>query len=331
MLNEEKIEKYSGVRLTKYVQPLRKNYFRVEDIPLPGDAPKNFIRVYEYGEGVRRHSVNTWPAFIAKVGHKWYPVESITEHLLNRIGEVLGLNMASSKLMLAGKQLRFLSRYFLKTDERLVHAAEIFAGYLQDDVIVEEIENKGRAREFFTFQFVEQAIKTRFPDHAEMILHEFIKMLTFDAITGNNDRHFYNWGVIVHIETKKMPKFAPVYDSARGLFWNISEHEIWQYFTHPKEINRRLAKYIENSKPKTGWDSLDEINHFSLLEKIFRTDARYQDDIRELLFGDKLNKIFTLIDIEFAGLLSSQRIELVKRCLQMRWERLVEILSIGYK
>lgn len=331
MLKEEKIENYSGFRLAKNIAPLRKDYFCVENILISGDAPKNFIKVYEYGEGVRRHNTKTWPSFIAKVGHKWYPVESVTEYLLNRIGDILGLNMADSKLMMAGKQLRFLSRYFLQKDERLVHAAEIFAGYLQDDLIVEEIENKGRAREFFTFKFVEEAIKTRFPDQAVEILHEFVKMLAFDAITGNNDRHFYNWGIIVHVESKKTPKFAPIYDSARGLFWNQSEHEIKNYFAHPKEIDRRLNKYIENSKPKTGWDSLDDINHFSLLEKIFHTDGRYCNDLRELLIDEKLNKIITLIDAEFDGLLSGQRIELIKRCLQLRWKRLTEILNISYE
>lgn len=51
-------------------------------------------------------------------------------------------------------------------------------------------------------------------------------MLVFDAIVGNNDRHFYNWGVIVDLKGMKPPRFSPVYDTARGLFWNQSEEWI---------------------------------------------------------------------------------------------------------
>jgi len=53
---------------------------------MAGDAPKDFLSIYEYGDG-RRKSVGNWPSYIAKVGKKWYPNESITEHLLTRIGQ----------------------------------------------------------------------------------------------------------------------------------------------------------------------------------------------------------------------------------------------------
>jgi hypothetical protein len=63
----------------------------VVDISIAGDAPKDFIKVYEY-EKVRKTSPHLWTPYIAKVGHKWYPIESITEYLMNRTGEVLGMN-----------------------------------------------------------------------------------------------------------------------------------------------------------------------------------------------------------------------------------------------
>ncbi len=117
------------------IPPLRKGNYYVQKIHIAGDAPKDFIHVYEYGEA-RKKDRKKWPGYIAKVGHKWYPMESITEHLLNKIGGVLGLKMAQSRLMLAGDQIRFLSKYFLKKDERLVHGAQIYAGFLEDKTFV---------------------------------------------------------------------------------------------------------------------------------------------------------------------------------------------------
>ncbi len=82
------------------------------------------------------------------------------------------------------------------------------------------------ARDLFTFQFSEEAVRSRFTKYADEIMEAFVKMLIFDAIVGNNDRHFYNWGVIIDLLEKKAPTFAPVYDTARGLFWNYSEERI---------------------------------------------------------------------------------------------------------
>lgn len=69
------------------------NYFIIKDIAITGNAPKDFIRYYTFGKGLKNNS-NTWPLYIAKHGHKHYPVEAITEYLLNRIGEEFGFTMA---------------------------------------------------------------------------------------------------------------------------------------------------------------------------------------------------------------------------------------------
>jgi hypothetical protein len=92
--------------------PKKHQYYIVTNVIIPGDAPKDFIKYYHYKNG-RKDRPKTWPSYIAKLGHKHYPVESITEYLLNRIGEVLGLNMAKSELGWFGGQIRFLSKYFI--------------------------------------------------------------------------------------------------------------------------------------------------------------------------------------------------------------------------
>ncbi len=329
MLNPSKIENYSGGNSSLgKIRPIRRGAFCKVDIAIQGDAPKDFIRVYEFESGVRKSSRKTWPQYIAKVGHKWYPVESISEQLMTRIGQLIGLNIADSKLMMAGRQLRFLSRYFLRKDESLVHGAEIFAGYLGgDQVFTDEIERRELARELFTFQFAEKAIASMFPSQKHHILEDFVKMLVFDAITGNNDRHFYNWGVVTHLKGKKSATFAPIYDTARGLFWNNAEAQIVQYLSDKKQLDVRLLKYAENSLPKTGWDGLEKVNHFSLINKIYHADGRYQDTCRRLIESCNLKEIGTLIDDEFAELLSHERREIIKRYLALRINKLKDIIN----
>ncbi|MCY4560745.1 MAG: hypothetical protein OXC03_00190 [Flavobacteriaceae bacterium] len=65
-----------------------------------------------------------------------------------------------------------------------------------------------------------------YPNEYVNILNNLFHLIIFDALTGNNDRHYYNWGVITHLKDEHLPYFSPVYDSARGLWWNTSDEKI---------------------------------------------------------------------------------------------------------
>ncbi|MHB1922980.1 MAG: hypothetical protein ACYCOO_12180, partial [Chitinophagaceae bacterium] len=80
---------------------LKENDYVVKNYDLDGDAPKQFIKVYFYLEDstIRKSSSNSWPSYIAKTAEKWYPHESVIEYMINRIGQVLDLNMNEIKLV----------------------------------------------------------------------------------------------------------------------------------------------------------------------------------------------------------------------------------------
>ncbi|MEZ4773208.1 MAG: HipA domain-containing protein [Bacteroidia bacterium] len=323
----KEIENFSGDRTLKIlgkIKPVRKGFYRILDIPVSGDAPKDFIQLYSFGEG-RKDQISTWPKYIAKVGKKWYPNESLVEYLLNRIGENLGLNMAKSELRIVDDQLRFLSKYFLKKGEILVHGAQIFSGFLEDndDSFVHEIEQSGLSRELFTFQFAIKSIGHSFPKESESICIEFVKLLIFDAITGNNDRHFYNWGIVTDIEGKEKPAFSPIFDTARGLFWNYSEDKIKKLFKGVNRIDEvQFQKYIDNSRPKTGWDGLSTVNHFELVRLIYESYPKYSLICQKILHDDNLKVCIRMIEQEFKYFLSKERYILVVECLSQRFKRL---------
>ena len=98
----------------------------VRFLSIPGDAPKDFITDSEYRPGHRSRRQRR-ESYIAKVGSKFYPLESITEQLNTRVGQAFELNIAESKLRVIGGQVRFMSKYFLdRQNEQLTHGAEIF-------------------------------------------------------------------------------------------------------------------------------------------------------------------------------------------------------------
>jgi hypothetical protein len=65
----------------------------VDFLSMTGDAPKDFITDSEYRPGHRTRQQRS-ESYIAKVGSKFYPNESITEQLITEIGKSYGLKIA---------------------------------------------------------------------------------------------------------------------------------------------------------------------------------------------------------------------------------------------
>ncbi len=204
----------------RHIERLRQGRFIIENREIHGDAPKDFLRVWELtpGRASYPNKPGKWPGYIAKVGSKWYPVESVTEHLITRIGQVCGVNITDSRLCIVGKQVRFLSRYFLDDScERLIHGLDLFRRYLDEETI-DAIASNRREREEYTFDTILEILSDLFPQQALTLQEEFVKMLGFDAFVGNNDRHPMNWGIIVPVAGRGRIRFAPIYDRRAACF-----------------------------------------------------------------------------------------------------------------
>ncbi|MBO4371324.1 MAG: HipA domain-containing protein [Bacteroidales bacterium] len=284
--------------------------YQIKSANLMGDAPKALISI----DGCK---------YLTKTGHKWYPIESITEHLLNQLGIVFGLEMADSRIAIINNQLRFLSKWFLSEDESLVHGAEIFSNYLNDTDFVTEVEKQKMSRVLFTLQFVEKAVKLYSPTNYNIILHKLVKLLLYDALVGNNDRHFENWAVIVKNVGSSEPEFSPVYDTARGLFWNQSEESL-QTFTDDK-----IKKYSVNSKPKLGWDGVNDknLNHFRLVKEIYQNQFYItQEEMKQLFEQQMIDAMKKYVVNNYTSLMSSRRIEVICKCLDFRYQTIKNIL-----
>lgn len=325
------IENYSGIGKHfshKSVKVLKRHQYRVKPDPISGDAPKDFIRIYEYGR-CRKSNPKNWVGYIAKIGHKWYPVESITEHLLTRLGQEWGFNMANSKLYVIAGQVRFCSEFFRKRDQELVHGADILSRYLQeaDTNMIEQIDRLGWSQEMLSLQFVRGAINEVFPEQSEKICQQLVELLLFDAIVGNNDRHFFNWGIIRNLKGLHDPYFSPIYDTARGLFWNHAEQNLLSLRKDKNQLSAFFVKYNKNSRPKIGWEGDKAINHFQMVERLVVHNDCGFDKARSLFAEDNVAKAHKILNTEFKGMLSEARIDLILRYLEYRFKEFSKLLN----
>lgn len=309
---------------------LKGENFRKREVSVGGDAPKDVIAIYQYRSKskIRKSQPKTWPIYIAKVGHKWYPNESITEQLITEIGKVLKINIADSALFQIEGTLRFCSKHFHNINQRLNHGAEILSTYRGEpnQRWIDQLEMEKKIKNAITIEEIISAIKMVFHKNATEICQDFFKMLLFDCFIGNNDRHYYNWGVITSVKEQERPYFSPIYDTARGLWWNTSDEKIVSLHTDIQRRSVVLNKYIKNSTSKITIPDNPKCNHFDLIQYIWRKEYLRDMDLSVWQSKEKLRYIYDLIDNKFRKLMILERRELIKSTLRLRHEKINQIL-----
>jgi hypothetical protein len=325
-----KISNRSGLKiLPRDIPVLKKDSYTINNDSVGGDAPKNVINVYEYGK-VKKSKPAKWIKYIAKIGHKWYPNESITEQLLTDLGGCFSISIASSKLVYAENYIRFLSEHFHSNEQILEHGADILTSYMNEEntTWIDVLDKEKKLKSGVTIKDVITALKFYYKNDDHVILNSFFHMLLFDAFTGNNDRHYYNWGVISHIKNKHKPYFSPVYDSARGLFWNKSDKNIISLHKELKNVNnKQLDNYVLSSVPKISIPNNAHCNHFDLIKYLKNNNYLSDEHIKIWTDKENLTKCVNLLGTKFDKLFINERKEILKIVLQKRFSNLEQILK----
>lgn len=293
-----------------------------------GDAPKDLIKLYTYGYG-KKENPKTWRKYIAKIGHKWYPNESITEHFLTVVGQSFGLSIANSKLIYAENYLRYLSEHFHSDEQILSHGANILTRYLNEDSTawIDDLDRTNKLKGEINIDDVIQALKIVFPKANETIIYGFLDMILFDALTGNNDRHYYNWGVISHLRNLHVPYFSPIYDTARGLFWNNSDKDLLSL--HKELTTRdkiRLTNYVLKSVPKISVPNNPKCNHFDLIIHLHNKGCFSQTHIDKWTNKNHLKEVLDKLNTVFSHLFINERKEVIQYTLEVRFKKICDIL-----
>lgn len=324
-LRKESSVQYSGKINIKNIPHLKERHYFTINIALDGDAPKQYIKAYFYYKNCPRASkLKSWDKYFCKFGGKSYPHESVIEYSINKIGEFLGLRMNETKLVIANGQIRFLSKDFIKKGKKLIHGIEILSEYFEDKDFVAKInENRKERRGYFTFEEIEKAIIHVYSKESKELLNDLVKLITFDAILGNNDRHFYNWGVIGNIKKEDIGVcFSPIYDSSRGLLWNTTEKNVFKMFIQSKTDKNIIKSYISKSKPRFSFDDNPKSNHFELIEYLINYNKAYKNTIQEMISEEKENIVLEKMEQQLQSFFSKERFSLMKSIIRLRFNEL---------
>lgn len=221
------------------------------DLSVRGAAPKCMI--------VSNSDPHLW--YMAKGSEKWGQQETYTEFFINQLGEALGFPMAHSGLVYVGDELRFVSKNFLVPEESLTHGSILLESFFECDL--EKVgKNPWDEQRTYDIEMIDELLRNFCREEYPSVIKGFVEMLVFDGLIGSMDRHKQNWGIAVTTTTPRRYRFAPIFDSARALFWDYSEDRLQRISVN----EHAMLGYANRARPKIGCAKFGRtVNHFSLI------------------------------------------------------------------
>lgn len=162
-------------------------------------------------------------------------------------------------------------------------------------------------------------------------INEFYKIIIFDALIGNSDRHHSNWGIISINKIDKNNKFlnfcmSPLYDNGSSLCAYEYNNDIEIFF---KDKMKFEALINTKSKSAIGWKNKRPIRHFELIEKLkqnaYNSTIEFILQIKERINEENIDRILSDFD---DNIIDEKMKKLLKKYLLERRLRILNIYDL---
>lgn len=108
--------------------------------------------------------------------------------------------------------------------EDLLHGTDLISIVDKEFAAVKNLKEK---RRIYTLDIATKALESYIKKHlgSEVLREQFFELLTFDALIGGTDRHYYNWGILEKADSGKFLRLAPAFDNGVSLLWKMEQYK----------------------------------------------------------------------------------------------------------
>ena len=220
-----------------------------------------------------------------------------------------------------------MSYSFLSNTTSLVEGVEFILGkypYYDKDTLIDKYSSMP-----YSFQMIVESMKLI------LGISTIAKILLFDALIGNSDRHHSNWGItetkgFLSVEKGVFPvnamTLSPLYDNGSSLCSYINESDIE---TILKDKIRYESIINTKSKSAIGWNNIRPIRHFELIKNLrneyYEETVNFVINIKENITEQSIDTILSNFD---DNIISSQMKKLLKKFIIDRRNRIIETYNL---
>ncbi|MDO5557915.1 MAG: HipA domain-containing protein, partial [Clostridia bacterium] len=194
---------------------------------------------------------------------KYNTSEACSEKLSYEIARVLKYDCAKIELAIdkSGK-LGILNYLFVDLDK---------SEHIDADAFIKKGEND--RKKFYNLENIKMCL-----DKLNKNLYfDFLKIMFFDALIGEQDRHEENWGVTVN---KGEYKISPLYDNGCNLLRNFKDEKYAEKYYNNECL---FEKYINRSKSLIYKKNGQKYGHFELIEDVYEEYPEFiQNEVLKL-------------------------------------------------
>jgi hypothetical protein len=163
--------------------------------------------------------------------------------------------------------------------------------------------------------------------------NDWAKILLFDALIGNTDRHQDNWGIIVtpqqgNLASNKKMRISPVFDNGTSMGHEISSAKFKNY-----EDSSNIERYVSKGRHHMKWSINDTMpmEHVNMLKKFTKEYPETHQLMIECLNNINPEDFKSILDMLVAFnvpvRLTAERADFMLRLLQFRYQRLLHELE----
>lgn len=231
--------------------------------------------------------------------------EHISEKLASDIAKLLGIKCAKIEIGKYNFEIGSMSYLINKNDEILIEGIYLinemypfYNSYTMYDSMKEE---------YYSLEMILNSLDKY------NLKKEFFKIIIFDYLIGNTDRHQNNWAIIQKGEDVKL---CPIYDNGSSLCCYLKEENIATYLGNDKVRFNSLVNTKSKSRIRIDKKSKKEPTHLEVIKYIKENYNDYIKDFIDIVIKyiskENIDKIINNYD---DGLISSNRKELIRRFL----------------
>ncbi len=175
----------------------------------------------------------------------------------------------------------------------------------------------GKTGRKYSIEMIVEAIEKYIP------CDDFIRMLMFDYLIGNSDRHQSNWAMI--LENSRL-KWSPLYDNGSSLCAYISEEMIKSYLGNDKNRWRALVDTKSRSRIRCTFYEKKPPTHLSVMKYVKERYPIVFAEFSERIFARiREEKICNLLDEYSASELSDDKKRLITQYLLAKCNMLRQV------